>query len=258
MSDIDSSRWMGPPDGRDDFDRFGAPVHRTGQPAASSIYKILAAGRYAADRRGQKAAFVPSSLAISAALLLVLTPVLLFIAWSIVAEIGHDFIVRDNSEYLWSWAALMMLLAAAQFIWRGSVLARARTASLLLALAATVAGSVGYVYLAVTSKAHAVASAPERVFEVFENRGSRRNPRTVVLFQRADGTILGGGSGAPIRYGYLRARTKPDRLERFHVGSRDRQVAGPRPYRAQLADPVGRLLQQRRIVRTAPMKVCRA
>ena len=128
------------------------------------------------------------------AMLVLLSPLLLFVGWYVLRTVTQDAIAQDNVWWLIGGGSAVAAIAATQLAWRSTWAIFLRKAILGTALAATAAASVGYVYLGLTSYANAQASAPERTFEL-----ARRCGRHCVatIHQRADGSTLEGSDLSP-------------------------------------------------------------
>ena len=136
------------------------------------------------------------------ALIALVSPLFLFCAWLAVQMTTREVIGQDNRAYLMAWSFAVAALALAQIMSRSTVLIGLRKALTVLAIAATVTASGGYIYLASRSKATALASRPERTFELYRSVGSRSFRRTEATHQRADGSLLEGGYRPPASWAY--------------------------------------------------------
>lgn len=232
MTHFDSSKWTGPPD-EQLAPRRGAFTHRIGGHSVASDYQ-----RFLAAQRAAAAMPPEVRRVIRLAMLLLFSPVLLWLAWLLLQSATREAIAQDNSHVLIWWGlgsiGLSLLLV---MNWRAGNLVWLRKAILAVALLATVAVAIGYVYLGIDAYAHARASAPERTFELRSSCGRRCVEN---LHQRADGTtVQGARMGRPLaqarscalvqrldgEYGFTWVRV----LERSRV-----------PGRGQLAWPISR------------------
>lgn len=230
---VSSSDWTGP---IDRTMRRGAFTHRIGEFGATTDYAWL-------NSRQPFTLALPPELKgiIRLAALLLLSPLPLAAAW-LAGGIGNrDMVLSDRSDILFLWGCLTVATAFWQLISRSTYLIMLRTALLGGLLAATIAGSIGYVFVAHRSHATAAAGEPQRVFQYAA--GSRRSlvgRRTVVLrHQRADGTDLEGRSKrAPMAYGHCITAQQiagPNGFRWLHVVERM-----PPPRAGQLSWPIRR------------------
>jgi hypothetical protein len=227
----DSSKWTGPLD--EGVGRWrGAFTHRSGEPAFTNDY-----ARFQEARR--IAAQIPPAVrrVMGLATLLLLSPLMLLVAWLALAAITPDTLGQDNRHWLILWGSAVAALAATQITWPYARAIFIRKAILGLALVATAGASVAYVYLGLTSHAGATASAPERAFE-WQHSCGRHCTRT--LHQRADGSTLEGiHVGAPAQEARSCALTQ--RLDGPYGFSWVRVLDRSRtPRRGQLAWPISR------------------
>lgn len=202
MSDpIDSSRWTGPPESMAAPRTRGAFVHRYGEHQVSTDFARIAAAQADAERRSKE---IPPELRgiIGRAWSLLLSPLLLILAWIVVQMSIRDQIGQDNKAYLFACGFGVAALALHQITSRSLRLVWARRALLVVAIVATFSVAIGYVFIAATSWRNAVASAPERTYELYRSTGRGRMRATEVTHQRANGTLLEGGYRAPVRYAY--------------------------------------------------------
>lgn len=197
---IDSSRWTGPEENLAAPRERGAFVHRYGEHQISTEFARLAAAQIDAERQAK--AIPPELLGVIArAWLLLLSPLLLVIAYRIVHSTSRDLLVQANSGYLMAWSAGVIAIALSQITSRFPRLVAIRKTVLVAATVATVGVAGGYIYLAAKSHREAVGLAPERTFEFHESTGRRSFRTTKIYHQRADGTLLLGGHRAPLPYG---------------------------------------------------------
>lgn len=198
MSDpISSKGWTGDTEARAAERRFLVRTHRLGEPAYVSDFNRFAG----AEERARE---VPAELRnlLRRAFLALLSPLLLFCAWLAVQMTTRDLIGEDNKAYLLVWGFGIAALALAQIVSRSTALIELRKALMALTIAGTVVVSGGYIYIASASRANALASRPERTFELSRSVGSRSFRRTEVTYQRADGTLLEGGYTPPVDWAY--------------------------------------------------------
>ena len=210
MSDpISSKGWTGDTEAKAAERRFLDRTHRLGEPVYVSDFDRIADAEWHARQ-------IPTELRslLRLACLGLLSPLFLFGAWIAVQMTTREVIGQDNKAYLLAWGFGTAALALAQMVSRSTVLIRPRKALMVLAIAATVAVSGGYIYLASQSRANALASQPERTFELYRSVGSRSFRRTEVTHQRADGRLLEGGYSPPARWAH--ACTLAQRLTGDH------------------------------------------
>jgi hypothetical protein len=197
---IDSSRWTGPEDSIAAPRQRGAFVHRYGEHQVSTEFARLAAAQIDADRQAK--AIPPELLGvIGRAWPLLLSPLLLLVASSVVRSMGRDLLVQANTGYLIAWSAGVIVIALSQITSRSARLIGIRKAMLVAALLATAGVAGGYIYLAAKSHREAVGLAPERTYELYKSTGRGSFRTTKIYHQRADGTLLLGGYRAPLPYG---------------------------------------------------------
>ena len=187
MPPIDSRRWTGPIDEQSGGRR--GLLGRPGDPHFSTDYARLAEAQRVAmlippERRG----------VMRAAAWLLVSPLSLLLAWLVVQAAIRDYIAQDRRDLLIAWGVAAAAIGFWQLKSRTLILARARTLFLRSLAVITCLMSFGYGYLALSSRAQAVARAPERVFQIPERRGRSFMRRTVYHHQRADGTTLEGGA----------------------------------------------------------------
>lgn len=227
----DSSKWTGPPDeglarGR------GVFTHRYGEPAFTNDYtRFQEAERIAAQTPPE----VRRVMGLAA--LLLISPLMLLLAWLLLGAITPDALSQDNRRWLILWGSAVAALASTQIAWRSTRAILFRKALLGLALLATAGASVAYVYLGLTSHSGATASAPERAFEWQESCGRHC---TTIIHQLADGSTLEGVHvGAPVQD--ARSCALAQRLEGTYGFSWVRVLdRSRRPGRGQLAWPISR------------------
>ncbi len=190
-----STDWTGP---LDDQRRPGAFTHQVGQFSITSDYqRILESERAAAlippdVRRVMGFAWA----------LLVLSPLVLWLARLIVGMIARAELVQDNRHVLILWGLGAISLAVWQVVSRSRALIAIRKAFLTIALIATIVVAVAYVYVGFGAYAHATPSAPERTYEWYQTSGRSPFQRVVTFHQRPDGTTVeGADSGRPFAYG---------------------------------------------------------
>lgn len=231
MTRIDSSKWTGPLE--EGFARRrGVFTHRPGEPVFASDYaRFLEAERIAA--------IIPPEVrsVMSLAALLLFSPLLLWVAWLFLGAVTRDEIGQGNSQLLIGWGSTVVALALTQIAWRSVRAIFLRKALIGLALLATAAASVAYVYLGLTSYVNAAASPPERTYEFSRRCG----PRCVaIIHQRADGSTLEGSHvGAPVQD--ARSCALAQRLEGEFGFTWVRVIERSRtPGRGQLAWPISR------------------
>ena len=196
---VDSSKWTGPPEGMAAPRLRGAIVHRYGEHQVSTDFARISAAQADAERIAKE---IPPELrgVLGRAWLLLLSPVMLILAWLLVHSTSRDLIVQDNKVYLFAWGFGVAALALSQMVSKSTLLVGARKAMLVAALIATFGVAGGYVYLAVKSRQNAVASPPERTFELYKSPVRRTHRPIEIEHQRADGTLLAGGYRAPVSY----------------------------------------------------------
>lgn len=192
---IHSSGWTGPPES------MAAPArvftHRTGEPSATGDY-----ARFAEAERAR--AMIPAELRpiLNLAGWLLVSPVSLWVGNLVLNWASNDWRVADRSGDLFLWGVAMLMIAGWQFTARSLRLLDLRRLLLSLAIVATVGLAAGNVYLGLRSKSEAIASTPERTFVHFGSRGRGPLRKTIVTFQRADGSFVDGRrSTAPLEYG---------------------------------------------------------
>ena len=191
---INSSKWTGPPERMAAPRLRGALVHRYGEHQVSTDFARISAARADAERIAKE---IPPELrgVLGRAWLLLASPLLLVAAALIVHSTGGDLIVEDNKSYLLAWGFGVAALALSQMVSQSLLLVWVRKAILVSAIIGTFCVAVGYIYVAARSRQDAVASAPERTYELYRTTGSRA---ARILHQRADGTLMAGGRWAPV------------------------------------------------------------
>jgi len=188
---ISSSDWTGPAELSPRRAQF---TYGSGQHSNSTDYqRILAAQRplfeFPPETQGTR----------RLAAWLFLSPLLLWAAWVIVEYSSNDWLFEDNRRYLVITGLGAMAIAAWQFQSRSTGLIQLRDAFLAIMLAAVLACSIVYAWAGINGHAHAIASSPERTFELVTTKGYRIH-RTVIWHQRKDGTNVEG---------YRRERPRP-------------------------------------------------
>lgn len=197
MTEIDSSRWTGPLEDGHTARRKGIFTHRTGQHQYASDYDHL-------NDRQRIVALVPSEIRGVVGLggaLLILAPLFLWIAWFTMIAASGDVILNDNRHILILWGAAAAGLGFWQLMSRSVRLIAMRKILLGIVSVATLGLASAYVFAGANAHASAWASSPERTFEIRERRGGHRNVRTVILHQRADGTLVEGGRRSVLKFG---------------------------------------------------------
>ena len=193
----DSSGWTGPSSAVAPRLR-GALVHRYGEHQVSTDFARLVAQ---ADAESKAKQMPPELLGVvGRAWLLLASPLLLVVANQIVHSTGRDLIVQDNKAYLFAWTSAVAALALSQMVSKSLMLIWGRKAILVGATLATLGFAGGYVYIAAKSRQGALASTPERTYELYRTSGRGSFRRTEIIHQRADGTLLGGGRWEPAPY----------------------------------------------------------
>ena len=229
---ISSTDWTGPPD---QTSRRGAFVHRAGQHSIASDYQRFLAARIEAEK-------VPPEvqrIRICAALLL-LSPLMLWLAWGLVeTAIGHPFDF-DHRDGLVAWGLGVAAIAAWQLASRSRVLVDLRRAFLFAMLAATAIVSILFAYAGINAGSRGIAGPPERTFEMYKFRGKGAFKRMVTLHQRPDGSIVEGGTRKrPLAYSsgcaLVQRFESPNGFHWVKVLDRSRS-----PARGQLSWPIRR------------------
>ncbi len=185
----------------------GDLTYRVGASSVTSDYEMLLR---AGEERERERRNVPPEVArairatVRLALVVMLSPVLLWVAWLVLRSATRDFLLQDNSYVLLASGACTIGMAALLCMsWGGRNLFWLRKAGLMATLLATVGVSIGYAYLGLSAHTHAATSAPERVFAVYNKSGKGRFERSGSRHQRADGTIIEDGSRVePWPYAY--------------------------------------------------------
>jgi len=135
------------------------------------------------------------------ALLMLVSPLALWLAWGAMTAFTGDSIIADNSHWLILWAAGSVGLGLWQFKSRSMRLIAVRRIVVALAMVASLCAAGAYVFAGARAHAHAAASEPERTLEISEYRNTAgRHDRQVFLHQREDGTLLEGGRRKPLPY----------------------------------------------------------
>lgn len=197
MTEIDSSRWTGPLEDGHTARRKGIFTHRSGQHQYASDYDHL-------NDRQRIVALVPPEIRGVVRLggaLFILSPLVLWIAWFTMVAVSGDVILNDNRHILILWGVAAAGLGFWQLMSRSVRLIDLRKILLGIASVATLGLATAYVFAGARAHASAGASSPERTFEIRERRGGHRNSRTVILHQRADGTLVEGGMRSPLKFG---------------------------------------------------------
>lgn len=136
------------------------------------------------------------------ALLLLLSPITLWIGTLILDVMTDDLRVEGHDGWLLLWGLAAALLGGWQLRSRTPNALWLRQALLGLATVATVAIAIGNVYFGIRSNAEAVASASERAYEWHSARGKWPFRTMTSFFQRSDGSYVDGSeAGAPVDYG---------------------------------------------------------
>lgn len=232
---ISSSKWTGPLDEGLGQWRHGAFTHGVGEPSFTGDYARIAEAR-------RLAGLIPPELrrVIGLAVLLLISPLLLWIGWLILRSASRDPIVEDNGAVLIAFGLGVIALAVWQIGSRSVQLIWFRKAILLSALLATVALPAAYVYFGLKSHSRATASAAERTYEWHETSGRSPFQRVDSFHQRPDGTTVEGtNAGRPFEYG--RSCALVQRLDGEYGFSWIRVLDRSRaPARGQLSLPIRR------------------
>lgn len=132
---------------------------------------------------------------------LFLSPLLLLAAWFFAHAASRDTLWTDHRGWLILWTIGIATFVLSEFRAGKPADPTVRSRLLALALSATCAFACWYSYVAVTSHSDAIATRPERAFELYYPGHSRRSSG-YYLHQRADGSTIEGKSfGKPIPYG---------------------------------------------------------
>ena len=133
---------------------------------------------------------------------LLFSPVLLWLSWLFAGFATPDQLVTDHSSLLLFGGLGLMVAAAWQVQLRSTAFIGLRNAVLAIALAATCVVAILYPYLAVDAHSRAIASIPERTFELVKTE-CHRIKRTIVWHQRADGSnVEGRARERPLPYSH--------------------------------------------------------
>jgi len=206
-------------------------TYRQGQVGLTSDYeRLLVARRRAEAKPPEVYPLIFLSLG------LFLTPALLFVAGIILHLSIRDAFINDNAIWLFAWGFSAIAIGIAGMRSRSTTLLFVRKVIVAACLLATILFCPFYIYLGISSHAHAVASAPERTYE-FAHRCGRRC--TESLHQRADGsTVEGRWVGAPFAYGYT--CTLVQRLNGDHNFRWVHVIERSAPSRTNMAWPIRR------------------
>jgi hypothetical protein len=193
---ISSSEWTGPPgDGR----RYGRFTHRVGDHSITTDYQRILDAQRAAE-------IIPAEVrdVRRLALLLLISPISLWLASLMVDFATRDALVRSPGNILFLWSLVVMAVAAWQLQSRSTALIDLRKVFLAFASAATVAASIGFAYYGIDSYSRVIALAPERTFELYKVRGRRPFKSVIYWHQRSDGsTVEGIEEGHPLPYSQI-------------------------------------------------------
>jgi hypothetical protein len=168
--------------------------------------------------------------------LVFLSPLLLLVSWWFAHAASPDELWSDRREWLFLWGlALVGVFARELHAWE-PVNAGRRSGFLALVLSSTLAFSIWYPYAVLTARDAAIASQPERTYELYYSWG--RNCGYYV-HQRADGTTIEGTwVGDPVPYGST--CTLVQRLEGDHGFSWIRVLDRSPPPAHELIWPIRR------------------
>ncbi len=129
--------------------------------------------------------------------LLLLSPLALVAAYWVTQSTIPAASAQDFSGPLCVWGLAAILLAASQLRSRSLKFLALREGGIAVAVLATVACAIFYVYAASMSYRGALPSATERTFEIFRCHGSCKYHRGYFIHQRADGTTVEGEYAGP-------------------------------------------------------------
>jgi len=190
---ISSSDWTGP---EELSARSGAFTYGAGQHSISTDYqRILAAERAAA-------AVPPEVQRIKRwALLVLVSPILLWLGWHFVAAVTRDAMGSNQGHVLILWGLGIAAFAAWQSQSDSKILIGLRRGALMVAFGASVLLAIAYCFVAIDAHANAVAMAPERTFELYKVHGRRPFRHVEAWHQRVNGTNFENGrKGHPLAY----------------------------------------------------------
>jgi hypothetical protein len=182
----------------------GELTYGAGQTSVSTDYQRLMQIEQDARRRLDPKVSRIKQLAVIA----VLSPLAIWIArWAAGLWIGDAF-AQDYSGPLALWTFVVVAFAFSQFISDSRRAIGARLAFLVTVIFLTVVGAGIYGFAAVASHANAIATAPERTFEIHRCRG-RCRMGSYFVHQRANGTTLEGEYvGEPLAEGLTCTRAQ--------------------------------------------------
>lgn len=207
--------------------------HRAGQHQFASDYQRILEARRTAEAIPAEVRGVMRL----AAVVLVLSPVILWIAWKSLHAASRDILVQDNGQVLVACGLGAITFAASQIVLRSTRLIWLRKSILWSAMVASLVVAAGYVFVGVRARMHATASLPERTYELHYRCGRHC---TYSIHQRPDGTTLEGtDNGRPVQY--ASTCTLAQRLDGERGFSWVRVLDRSRaPGRGQLAWPIRR------------------
>jgi len=137
-----------------------------------------------------------------------LSPLLLLASWFFVHAASADILWTDQRHWLVLWGLAVIAIGAREVHAGIPAEPAIRSRVLTLLLTATCAFSVWYPYAAISAHSIAVASAPERTFELYFHRRVSHGG-DYFLHQRRDGTTIEGSwAGPAVRYGTTCALTQ--------------------------------------------------
>ena len=211
-------------------------THAVGEPSSTGYYQQILTAQMAA---GQIPPEVRSVLRWSF-LTMVLAPVSLWIAWAFTRAAISEYPVQANAQWLVGGWGISAALTAWQFAIRSERFIFLRK----LAVAAVLAGTIGfgawYAKSALGARANAHTTVPERVFAFVDYRGRSPFRQEVHWFQRADGTVFGGESGAKPLPDYSTVCASVQRLVGDYGFEWVRVTETSRPSPAEIAWPIRR------------------
>lgn len=233
MSPNDSKRWTGASDPT--TRRTGLFLRRLGDPQYATAYH-----RFAEIDRERTAMKPELTGVVMLALLLIVSPLVLWTAWGLMRALTGDFLVRDNGVYLSGWGGAMVALSIWQIRSRSLRWIPLRKAALVAGIIGTFGLGGAYVYGGVRAHDAAIATAPERTYQLCRSRGRSPFRMTTCHHQRADGSTLEGRRAVvPVAYGSVCALAQrldgPNGFSWVRVLERSRA-----PDRGQLTWPIRR------------------
>ena len=191
---IHSSSWTGPLEEHSSI-QHGAFTYGPGEPVFTSDYQRLL------RTRKTPPPLPPGAQQVIRLNLVILfwTPASLLLAWLFLRYAIRDTFLHDNLLWLVGWGVVAIGALFTPFGFQSSDGLFLRRAFVVVMLAATTAFSVAYVKLGLDAHALATVSVPQRTYELRMSCGRRCSE---IVHQRADGTLLEGGSKySPVPYG---------------------------------------------------------